>query len=307
MGGINSTVQQILTPPMPEVPGSTTASAQAGVDQALAQIIKTSDAAGARSQGTSDRSVSNSPLERYTTDYYAGNQVSIFLGDIWIDELTMVQYQAQQNKRPFYGYKSQRYDTVAVGTQILEGMFSLNYTHTNYLNMMINAYLTKVNPNTAMKVNESEIQDFLTQVRNNPAILENLSIPSNALTSDAINFMIKNRFAGLPFEDKATLLEEYFWRHPDDSASQGQGDVISADNLPGFDIVIAFGNYPPDRIGGGVDEFASSHTFKIVKDVRIISSSIQAGVTGDPVQEVYTFLARGVDTPLTRRPANLVK
>lgn len=256
-------------------------------------------AAGRQSMSLTDQSIINDGVERYVTDYYSGNQVMVFLSDLWIDDLTMIQFQAHQNKRPFYGYKSQRWDTVAAGTQIVEGVFALNYTHTNYLNMAV-AYALKKNGDNVQssqgRVNDADVAAFIQDIRNNPLMLQNLSYDQSG---NPVKFQAPLNL--LSFDDKANLLEDALWGAPKSQALH-ENDVISPDNLPGFDIVISFGNYPQDRPAGGKDEVISSHTTKIINDVRILSHSIQASVTGEPIQEVYTFIARGIDFPLTRSP-----
>jgi len=264
------------------------------------QLLTTGPITGGRqSMSLTDQSIINDGVERYVTDYYSGNQVMVFLSDLWIDDLTMIQFQAHQNKRPFYGYKSQRWDTVATGTQIVEGMFSMNYTHTNYLNMAV-AYALKKNGDNVQssqgKISDTDVATFIQDIRNNPLMLSSLAYDQSG---NPVKFQAP--LNQLSFDDKANLLEDALWGAPK-SQTLTENDVISPDNLPGFDIVISFGNYPQDRPAGGKDEVISSHTTKIINDVRILSHQIQASITGEPIQEVYTFIARGVDFPLTRTP-----
>lgn len=265
---------------------------------------------GNPTMGLTDQSIQNNTLGLYETDYYAGNQIMIFLGDLWLEDVTMIQFQLHQNKRPFYGYKSQQWNTVATGTQLVEGVFSINYTHTNYLNMAIAYYLSKNGPSAGAQVNSStgnisvtDVQNYIQQLRNNPTMIQNLS-PSPS--GNPVIGSTATDFANLNFTDKANMLESYLWG-ASDSKSPMADQVISPDNLPGFDIVISFGNYPQDRPGGAPDEVTSSHTTSIINDVRITGRSIQSYVTGEPQQEVYTFIARGVDHPLTKNALKLTK
>jgi hypothetical protein len=286
-----------------------------GSESWLRQIITTNQltlqqqrlAGGTSGKGFQDQSVGTTTVDRYTTDYFAGNQVSIWMGDTWLDDITMIQYHMQQNKRPFWGYKSQRWSTVATGTQIVDGVFSLNFTHTNYLNMVVAEYLRKQqNPlnSSDTTFNVNDIQKFINDARANPSLYQNLSYPVSG-NPIGPGSQYNGKFNAAGFNDKAALLESYLWGAPSNNLSTNE--VINPDNLPGFDIVINCGNYPQDRVGGGPDENISSHTVKIINDVRILSHSIQAAVTGEPVQEVYTFIARGIDTPLTRNALQIFK
>lgn len=261
-------------------------------------------ASGTAGMGLTDQS------NRYTTDYFAGNQVSIWVGNIWLDDITMIQYNMSQAKRPFYGYKSQKYNTLATGTQIVGGVFSMNYTHTNALNMVLAYYLNMQNgaKSSAGTISLQALQEFVSDAKNNPAMYQNLSYTITAPnglqpTTNPLNSNYSSALNGLNFNDKKTLLENLFW-------GTGTGttqDVLIADNLPDFDVTISFGNYPNERPYGGPDENISSHTVKVLNNVSITGHGIQVSTTGEPVQEVYTFIARGITVPITRNPKPIAK
>lgn len=253
-----------------------------------------------------DRSTSNNLIERYTTDYFCGSQVAIFLGDIWLSDISMIQYEMTQTKRPFYGYKSQKFDMVAKGTQLINGAFSMNYTHTNFLNMAIAEYLRHSStlskdggPGGAGSINQDEFNRFLDDIYHKRNSLKTLG-PNRPLTN--IPGDTDNSMNELDFGVKASLLENYFWGGAD--APTEPYATIPPDNLPPFDIMITFGNYAKERTVE--DEGISSHTLKILNNVHITGHALQAGTTGEPIQEVYSFIARGMDTPLTRVPSRFI-
>jgi hypothetical protein len=238
-------------------------------------------------------------IERYSTDYYAGCQVAIFLGDLWLSDITSIQYQATQNKKPFWGYKSKKFDLVAQGTQLVEGVFSINYTHTNYMNMAISEWKKRTTPNSngTNNVSEADIQSFLADLRNStdPNKILNLQ---NSIGSTVAGK--ENSFAQYPTTSKQAILESYFWGASNNPDTQS---VLAPDDLPPFDIAITFGNYPNDRLNPqNTDEFISAHTVRTVTGIHLTSSSMQMAITGEPQQEIFTFIARSIDTPLTRIP-----
>jgi len=238
-------------------------------------------------------------MERYKTDYYCGSQVNIFLGDIWLDEITMIQFQAQQNKRPFYGYKSKKFDLVAAGTQIVQGSFSINYTHANYMNLAVARWKEITQNQNKGRVDPTELEAFLKDITSNPTRLKSLMH-----SPDEVAGAQAGTFASLSPEAKQKLMEEYFWGV--EGTNVPIQIVLAPDDLPTFDITLTFGNYPNDRRNpNNTDEFISSHSTRVIKDVHILSYGLQCTMTAEPIQEIYTFLAKGIDMPLTRVPLEL--
>lgn len=274
--------------------------------------IQTSDNWKSSSRSSlADRS--NDPLQNfqygYETDYYGGCQVSVFLGDIWLNDINLIQYNATQTKRPFYGYKSQKFDMVAKGTQIVEGVFAMYYTHTNYLNIAMGQFLKKSSGARTTQLTSNEVDQFLAALEENPELLSFSTDPYyvdlpdlNELSGQNSSTSMKN----LSFNNKAALLEEYFWGDSDNSNAKADSSVIEPDNLPAFDITINFGDYPNDRVKGIPDEAHSSHSVKTLRNVEITGHSI-AVADDSPVMEVYSFIARSVEAPLTRKALGLVQ
>ena len=258
--------------------------------------------------GTSmaDRSAISSTIstERYQTNYYSGSQVAIFMGNVWLSDISMIEFNLMQKKMPFYGYKSQLFDTMAKGTQLIEGVFSVAYTHTNWLNMAMSKYLEFTsNAGLNAQVTQNDIELFLKQLKSGDVDqidFSTLSYKTGSLIP--IQKPEDSKFANSNFDTKTNELINFFWGNTSTNGSVNK--VISPDNLPSFDITITFGNYPKDR-PAAQDEFLSSHTVKVLSNIEITGYSMQLAITGEPIQEVYTFFARSMDTPLTRSPKTL--
>lgn len=60
--------------------------------------------------------------------YYSGNDVSIYIGDTYIDEAVNIQYQLAENVLPLYGYARHSFKEIARGTRVVQGTFTLNFT-----------------------------------------------------------------------------------------------------------------------------------------------------------------------------------
>lgn len=253
--------------------------------------------------GLTDQSANpNSITEKYETNYYSGSQVAIWMGNIWLDDISMIEFTLNQKKMPFYGYKSQLYDQVAMGTQIIEGVFTVAYTHTNWLNMARSKYEEFTNPQSNKDqsgLNENDINTLINQSKAGNIDFQTLkpTTPLVGIGTPESNSLTKLRESS--FDNTTQELINFFWGNT--STAGNSYKVKSPDNLAAFDITITFGNYPKDRPSAN-DEFLSSHTIKVLSNVEITGYSMQVAITGEPIQEAYTFIARSMDTPLTRKP-----
>lgn len=65
--------------------------------------------------------------------YYSSVDAEIYFGDYYIDEIAHIAYSIEQNVMPLYGYNSYVFDEMAVGSRIINGQFTINFTKANYL------------------------------------------------------------------------------------------------------------------------------------------------------------------------------
>lgn len=59
--------------------------------------------------------------------------MSVYFGDLWIDDLAGLEYGLQEMVRPVYGYASRTWDVFARGTRIVVGTFRLAFKEAGYL------------------------------------------------------------------------------------------------------------------------------------------------------------------------------
>lgn len=69
----------------------------------------------------------------YEFDFFNGAQISVYVGDILIDDIYTIEYQVEQSKRPVYGYASQYYHKAAPGQIMVRGSFAISFKEANYL------------------------------------------------------------------------------------------------------------------------------------------------------------------------------
>lgn len=76
----------------------------------------------------------------YNVEYFSGAQVSLYIGDIWVDEITTLSYGYIQNRQPIYGYASTLYDDLSEGQILVQGNFTVNFKEAGYLWLILDRY-----------------------------------------------------------------------------------------------------------------------------------------------------------------------
>lgn len=84
---------------------------------------------------------SNSRGEGYV-QYYSSLDADILFGGIFIDEVVNISWQVQQNAMPIFGYNSYTFDDIAVGSRLVQGSFTINFTEANYLTRVLQTMTT---------------------------------------------------------------------------------------------------------------------------------------------------------------------
>lgn len=76
----------------------------------------------------------------YNIEYFSGAQVSLYIGDVWVDEVTTLSYGYQQSRTPIYGYASTLFDDVSEGRILVTGQFTINFKEAGYLWLILNRF-----------------------------------------------------------------------------------------------------------------------------------------------------------------------
>lgn len=84
----------------------------------------------------------------YNNEYLSGANVSLYIGDVWVDEVTTLSYGYQQSRTPIYGYASTLFDDVSEGHILVTGQFTINFKEAGYLWLILNRY-RELNKNRA--------------------------------------------------------------------------------------------------------------------------------------------------------------
>lgn len=67
------------------------------------------------------------------TRYYSSVDAEIYFGNLYIDEVTSIEWAVQQQAMPIFGYNSYCFDDIAVGSRLIQGQFAVNFTKAGFL------------------------------------------------------------------------------------------------------------------------------------------------------------------------------
>jgi len=215
-----------------------------------------------------DRGLSNPPDKtktRLSQQYYSGSETSIFIGDIWVDDITSIDYNVQNTKTPIYGYGSQHFDFIPKGAILVAGALTINLREPNYLWLILDRYkrFNTLRDRTGIstsKRKEDQIDiNFDNTFENDERANFDLFFKSKNPTRTAKDLRKKQK---IKTGSKDNIIEEKF-------------------NHSAFNIVIGYGNkLDKETIG---ERLISVHLTGKGKSVRM---------DGRPIQESYTFIAR---------------
>ena len=76
----------------------------------------------------------------YTEEFFGGADVFIYINDELYEDISAVQFSVSENVKPIYGYSSRRYDDLAIGTRIVQGVIKVPVRNTNPNKYITNDY-----------------------------------------------------------------------------------------------------------------------------------------------------------------------
>ena len=69
----------------------------------------------------------------FPEDYFSGADVTLYFGDIFVDDITGLEFALQERVLPVYGYNSYTYDSVARGQRLVQGSFTIAFREAGYI------------------------------------------------------------------------------------------------------------------------------------------------------------------------------
>lgn len=104
----------------------------------------------------------------FPESYFSGADLTMYFEDIWVDDLTAIEFNLQESLVPVYGYNAYTWDTVARGTRLIEGHFRIAFREVGYLHAVmqhIGQGEGKAKPYIAYLMTGEEPPDWLAGVK----------------------------------------------------------------------------------------------------------------------------------------------
>jgi peptidoglycan hydrolase-like protein with peptidoglycan-binding domain len=106
----------------------------------------------------------------FPEEYFTGSDLTIYFDDIWLDELTHLQFTLKEQVMPVFGYNSYVWDSVARGNRIIQGSFAIGFKEAGYLYRVfdhIGQLQDAAKPKIAYLAGDQEIPAWLAGVKTN--------------------------------------------------------------------------------------------------------------------------------------------
>lgn len=75
--------------------------------------------------------------QRFPEEYFSGSDVNVYIGDIWVEDLTGLSFMLQEQINPVFGYQSYTWDAVSRGNRIVQGSFRIAFRESSYLHRIL--------------------------------------------------------------------------------------------------------------------------------------------------------------------------
>lgn len=74
----------------------------------------------------------------FPEEYFSGSDVTFYFGDIFVSEISALEFTLQEKVNPLYGYASYTWDDVARGSRLVTGSFKIPFSEAGYLDTILN-------------------------------------------------------------------------------------------------------------------------------------------------------------------------
>lgn len=230
------------------------------------------------------------PTDVQSFSYYSGSQITIWFGDIWVDDITAITWQYNQEKRPIYGYASQHFDAVAKGQVLVQGQLRINFRNNGYL-----SYILRQLPRLQAELKSYQSADAYERVWAGlrPVISQHLRNGTFGPTTFQEILDLPKRD---DFWEVSKVYEDAIWGElpQEDREKIKTPDITQQELFPeGFNILITYGD-PQAAEPQSINDVMASTTKSLI-GVHLLGSSQVIQINGEPTQEEYTFMARDMD------------
>lgn len=229
-----------------------------------------------------------------TTQYYSGSDVRVYFGDTWVDEIVEVNFSLQEQLAPIYGYGSYTFDAAARGNRIVVGEFVVNFKEVGYLHTVLDWLSSEMkNSNEWFSLSEFNMNrtdskgTVIGKNYNLPAerVIKNFNVLSEQL--EASIWGSKSSGKKLATFTNERTKDSYFY-----GTRNNENNQLMRDH--GFNVLITYGGACE---GGRTSD--SYRTAQSIVGVQLTGLSQRVDPSGNPVQEVYSFIAKDITGNVT--------
>lgn len=214
------------------------------------------------------------------TEYFSGSQASIFIGDVWVDEIIDWQCSLGANAVPIYGYGDTWFSHAAQGRVIVQGSFTINFKEPNYLFAVLARY------QRYLDVNKKGIEGFgVATAKRGAQEAEDSGRDRNPYASDPYSLQ------EITYIDKRQALDNFFANGEAGNAASKLFKSSRVSNLdprlvndfahPLFDIKIGYGTVLDQNTIG-----------EQIVGIKLIGKGKTIMANGEPLKESYSFFAK---------------
>jgi hypothetical protein len=242
--------------------------------------------------------------ETYTNQYFTGSQASIFVENIWIDEVYGVQVFANQSIVPVYGYASTFFDMVGRGKVMIQGMFEINFVDEGYLYAVMADIYKRTHPSPEESTTEGQtITPRTKKMFDHLKLLWEINESEKSTTNDSAKRDRNHRdtyAAVIDLLSDSSIVEvdqlaRKLKSNPPEVRSKNRTDLDLTINQNYRGLNLMYGMIPFNLKGyfghpelGATDQGA----FKELRDCFLVSNEIVISATDEPIRERYSFISR---------------
>ena len=103
--------------------------------------------------------------------YYSDISAEAYINGEWFEDINTIAWQVNQQQYPIYGYNSYVWDDLALGTRIIQGQFTINFTEPN----IIGKAIAKGSKSSTVN-NGTTYEEYSTQAHKNKVAIDGSSV-----------------------------------------------------------------------------------------------------------------------------------
>ncbi len=201
--------------------------------------------------------------------YFSSLDAEVFIGGERILDIVRLDFSYEEKKMPFYGFNSFWPSRIFVGQKIIQGTFAINFTEPGYIAKLL------------QKIEGSAAQDSASLVG------QTCSLENSPLFGKAFDILVG--YGGFNVENEASFRNTHQIL---EGVMSLVGQTCSLENSPlfgkAFDILVGYGGFNVEN------EASFRNTHQILEGVMINGYSQILDTSGEPVMEVYSFIAKNL-------------